>query len=363
MKVLMLVQNPTARGPVPKHTVHLVASLRDLGCEVVTHPWGQEQPGESPARKVRARLRDIRSVRRTVRGEHFDVAVVKTAHDWRTLLRDIPVALVLRRRCRPIVLQLHGSRASALVQPGSRLFKAGTATLLRLVDALLVLSTEEQRQWSEFRARPPAYVVKNPFVSTSNGRGSSAERLPQLLFVGRLIREKGVFDVVNALPSIVEKTEARLVVVGEGEGEQDLRALIATLGLQDHVTLTGYIHGPKLADVYRASSVFVLPTSWDEGFPTVLAEAMDAGLPIVTTRIRGAADHLVAGDNALFVAAGDTQALARAILELLDDDALRQRMGSANRERVRSFAPAVVAREYLDVLNAVVRGYSSKSAM
>jgi glycosyltransferase involved in cell wall biosynthesis len=362
MKVLMLVQNPAARGPVAKHTVHLVESLRDLGCEVVTHPWGQEQPGESLIHKIRGRVRDIRSVRRAIRRERFDVAVVKTSHDWRTLLRDIPVALVLRGRCRPVVLQLHGSRASALVQPGSSLFKAATAALMRLVDGLLVLSTEEQRQWTEFRARPPAHVVKNPFVPASAGEGHPSDGPPQLLFVGRVIREKGVFDVVNALASIVDRREVRLVVVGEGEGEEDLRALITRLDLKDHVTLAGYVQSPGLADIYRSSSVFVLPTSWDEGFPTVLAEAMDAGLPIVTTQIRGAADHLVAGENALFVAAGDTEGVAGAILELLDDDALRQRMASANRERVRSFAPAVVAREYLDVLNAIVRGYSRKSA-
>src|SRR5438552_17064051 len=119
MRIFMLVQHPGARGPVPKHTAHLVAALRSLGCTVVTHPWGQRRPGESILEKMTQRVRDVLSVRRALKDRVFDIAVVKTAHDWRTLLRDISVVLVIWRRCPPIVLQLHGSRTSALVERGS----------------------------------------------------------------------------------------------------------------------------------------------------------------------------------------------------------------------------------------------------
>jgi len=86
---------------------------------------------------------------------------------------------------------------------------------------------------------------------------------------------------------------------------------------------------------------------------------MDAGLPIVTTRIRGAVDHLVERENALFVDPGDVRGLAASITTLLGDADLRARMGAANQRRVRIFAPDVVAAEYLQVLQTVVAGASS----
>ena len=85
------------------------------------------------------RSKDVRSVRRSLKGRSFDIAVVKTAHDWRTLIRDLALVVAIRRRCRPIVLQLHGSRASTLSKPGRPLFKLGTAALLSLVDGIMVL--------------------------------------------------------------------------------------------------------------------------------------------------------------------------------------------------------------------------------
>jgi glycosyltransferase involved in cell wall biosynthesis len=360
MRIFMLVQHPDARGPVPKHTSHLVAALRSLDCTVVTHPWGQQRAGETLLAKLIQRSRDVLSVYRTLRHNTFDVAIVKTSHDWRTLLRDIAVALVIRRRCRPIVLQFHGGLASRLVERGGHAFKLTTAILLALVDGTMVLSTEEQRQWRAFRRRPPVFVVKNPYVSifpTLQEPTNDSAR-SRVLFVGRLIEPKGIFDLIDALPAVLERTQCHLVVVGEGDQEQELRIRIHRLGLDDHVTLAGYLTGPALTDRYREATIFVLPTSWNEGFPTVLAEAMDAGLPIITTHIRGAADHLEPGENALFVQAHDVKGLGSAIIALLSDRELRARMATANRERMRMFEPEIVAAEYLDTLRSVARSVS-----
>jgi glycosyltransferase involved in cell wall biosynthesis len=143
-------------------------------------------------------------------------------------------------------------------------------------------------------------------------------------------------------------------MVGEGDQERELRKRIQSLGLESDIALAGYLSRSDLTDEYRAASLFVLP-SWSEGFPTVLSEAMDAGLPIVTTRIRGAADHLVAGENALFVEPRDVKGLATSMIRLLSDHELRARMALVNRERIRIFEPEVVAGEYLQVLREAMR--------
>jgi glycosyltransferase involved in cell wall biosynthesis len=356
MRIFMLVQHQGLRGPVAKHTPYLVTALSSLGCTVVTHPWGRRSEDERFFVNATQRLRDVVSVGRALRGEAFDVAVVKTAHDWRTLARDIAVVLAIRRRCRPVLLQLHGSRASTLVQPGHRAFTLATAILLRLVDGVMVLSTEEQRQWQAFRRRTPVFTVKNPFVRHAVSgndavEASTAER-NRVLYVGRLLEAKGIFDLVEAFAAVVEQARCELVVVGRGEHERRVRRQIRRLGLEEHVRMKGYLTGANLHREYTEATLLVLP-SWSEGFPTVLAEAMDAGLAIVTTRIRGAADHLVEGEHALFVEPRDVRAIASAILTVLRDRELRERMGAANRQRVRIFDPEVVGVEYLQVLRSL----------
>src|SRR5262249_20488220 len=156
---------------------------------------------ETLREKLVERTRDVTSVRKTLRrAGTFDVVVVNTAHDWRTVVRDIAVVLAMRRHSRPIVLQMHGSRSSLLVGPGNRLFKLATAALLALVDGVLVLSTEERQEWERFRARPSVFVVKNPYVPVFGATGLPTDRAtaPRALFVGRLLKEKGVFELVEA---------------------------------------------------------------------------------------------------------------------------------------------------------------------
>jgi glycosyltransferase involved in cell wall biosynthesis len=118
--------------------------------------------------------------------------------------------------------------------------------------------------------------------------------------------------------------------------------------------MRGHLSGDALWREYSDADVFALPTRWPEGFPTVLAEAMDAGLPIVTTPIRGAADHLVPGEHALFVEPGDVSRLADALITLLEDPDLRERMGSANQRRLGLFEPSAVAADYLQALESIV---------
>jgi glycosyltransferase involved in cell wall biosynthesis len=117
--------------------------------------------------------------------------------------------------------------------------------------------------------------------------------------------------------------------------------------------MAGYLQGDDLQRAYRSANLFVFP-SWREGFPTVITEAMDAGLPIVTTYIRGAADHLKEGVHACFVPPQNPVALAAAIRRVLAEPELQARMAQANRAKVKEFAPAIIGEQYLGILKQIV---------
>ena len=351
--MLMLSPSEHVRGPLPVHTALLVAGLREAGCEVSSEPWGRHADDESTLRKLPRLIGDVRRIRRTLVAARFDVLVVKTSHEWKSLLRLLPLVAAVRRRVPGLVVQFHGGRSDRHARPGGRLLKLASWVLFASVDGVLVLSTEEAREYERFFPAGRFRVVSNPYRARPPERaaGGGAE----VIFTGRLLAEKGIFDLIRAVALL---GDCRLVVCGSGPDEAELRDLTRVLGLDARVVFAGYLAGEALAEAYRSAAVFVLP-SYTEGFPTAITEAMDAGLPIVTTCIRGMADHLTAGVNAVFVPKRDPEALARALARLLADADLRRRMGAANQAKVRDFAPPAVARAYLGAVADIVdRGRS-----
>jgi glycosyltransferase involved in cell wall biosynthesis len=237
---------------------------------------------------------------------------------------------------------------------------------------VLLLSQQERTAWAAFEPGVRFEVVLNPFVppqeeaysvyhqnAPGDDPGESLVHLrtssPTVLFVGRLMAEKGIFDLLEAMRQLASKgTHVALVVAGDGPSAAEVRAKSAALGLERQIDMRGYLSGAALRAAYAEADIFALPTYWAEGFPTVIMEAMHAGLPIVTTPLRGAVDQLVQGKHSLFVPPHRPDLLAAALERLAGDEPLRLLMGSDNRLKVKDFAPEKVARRYLEILREVV---------
>jgi glycosyltransferase involved in cell wall biosynthesis len=363
-RLLMLAPSPDITGPgcgpVGMLADSLVRGLRSLGYHVDTELWGRHRQDEGPIRKVAGRAVDLVRIRRRIRRDSYDLVFVNSTHDWRALERDLLLVLPAARASRFVVL-FHGSRSDLLVLPGHRLFKAATRSLAHRAAAVLLLSSEEVAQWRQFDPQGAFFQVTNAFgcddaaeTATPRSAGSSdSSDVPQVVYVGRLEREKGLYELLDAFASIRSDRPCHLTIAGHGPEAEGLRAYASELGVSADVEFTGYLYEQDIGRVYERADVFVLPT-YREGMPTVLFEAMSHGLPIVTTPVRGAADHMVDGENVLFVPPKAPVPLAEAIVRLLDDDGLRARLGDNNLERVKDFAPREVAAIYDRVFEEVL---------
>jgi glycosyltransferase involved in cell wall biosynthesis len=150
--------------------------------------------------------------------------------------------------------------------------------------------------------------------------------------VGRLVRIKDVPTFLRAARLVrAQRADARFALVGDGEERAGLEALGRELGLDDAVTFFGWRR--DLAAVYGDLDV-VVNASRNEGTPVALIEALAAGRPVVATRVGGTPDLLGAGERGLLVPPGDPEALARAVLETLDQSEAARRRASAGREHV-----------------------------
>jgi len=370
MRVLMLVPYPTIQGPLPKLVPLLVNQLRALGCDVETECWSRHSDHEALLEKVVGRAADLRRIHTRLRRSRFDVLYITTAHTWAGLTRDIPLVLATRGVCPHRVIQFHGSYSDQLSAPGPTLLKLASRLLVGASDATLVLSRQEKEEWSAFYPAGRFELVANPFSPESEGTTAAPSSsdvpgaadsartryrsgVPTILFVGRLMPEKGVFDLVQAVAQVNATVPCKLLVAGDGASSEAMFRMAEELGIAGRVEMLGHVSGPRLARCYLQADALVLP-SYREGFPTVLLEAMSDGLPIVTTRLRGAADRLQQGVNCLFVPPGRPDLLAGALGRILSDDQLRASMAANNLAKIKEFAPEAVAPQYLAILESVI---------
>ena len=147
--------------------------------------------------------------------------------------------------------------------------------------------------------------------------------------IGRFAVQKNHALLVEAFAQVHSDAPLYLLLVGAGELEDAVRQQVAGLGLQERVRFLGV--RADVADILRASDVFVLSSRW-EGNPMSVMEAMAAGLPVVSTAVGGVPELVREGETGRLVPSEDARALAQAMQALVDDPARRQAMGAAARQ-------------------------------
>jgi glycosyltransferase involved in cell wall biosynthesis len=178
-----------------------------------------------------------------------------------------------------------------------------------------------------------AEVRALPTREAASGR-ATAEAPVRLLFVGRLVPEKGVLVLLRALGTLRDRdVRIETVLVGDGPYRDELERAARRLGVDEQITFTGALTGARVAPLYREADVFCLP-SFAEGLPVVLMEAMANELPVVTSRIAGIAELVDEGVNGVLLPPGRDDVIADALGRLSADPELRAEWGRAGRERV-----------------------------
>ncbi len=160
-----------------------------------------------------------------------------------------------------------------------------------------------------------------------------------LLFVGRLRIRKGVEVLLEALRG----SPARLLIAGDGEHRAALQRKAAELGLGSSVVFLGRCDAPRVRALLRGAAALVVPSTY-EGMPLVVLEAMEAGLPVVASRVSGIPEVVEDGRTGWLVPPEDPGALAAALAEVLERPDEARRRGEAGRRRVdERFRPAHAA--------------------
>jgi glycosyltransferase involved in cell wall biosynthesis len=314
MKVLVLTTSyPRFEGdPTVNFLREAVECLRERGLEVdVVSPASFRHYGIAYGAGVMGNLRRapwrglfvpamLRNFRNAAREKAAEADLLDV--HW------LPNGLVAASLKRPFVLHVHGTDAEV-----ARRAPWLARRVLRRARLVICVSNALARAVEKLGAENVRVIPNGVDVPASVGEEASP---PEVLFAGRLAREKGILELVQAARGM------NLVVAGDGP----LRGRVPGA--------RGTVPHHALGALYERAAVVACP-SHREGFGVVCAEAMAYGRPVVASAVGGLLDLVVDGETGLLVPPRDEGALRAALERLLGDRSLRRRLGKAARERVR----------------------------
>jgi glycosyltransferase involved in cell wall biosynthesis len=212
----------------------------------------------------------------------------------------------------------------------------------KVIDAEFVVAISDYcaaqiRRWAPHAHWHKIHVVHctvgDEFFQPSTPISASSN---SLLCVGRLSAQKGQLLLIDAMRHLIDEgLEARLVLAGDGEMRRIVEQSIAARGLQNYVSITGWVDEAKVRRLLSESRALVQP-SFAEGLPVVMMEAMAMARPVIGTMIAAIPELLIHGGNGWLIPAGNIDELVSAMRDALKMSADRlNAMGLAGRERVR----------------------------
>ncbi|MCQ6961813.1 glycosyltransferase family 4 protein [Methanolobus chelungpuianus] len=173
------------------------------------------------------------------------------------------------------------------------------------------------------------------------------EELFYTISVGRLVKRKGFDFLIKSIAQTPPNVHA--LIIGEGPEKENLESLARQLNVQERIHFLGFVTEEKKFQYLQNADLYVL-SSVHEGFGIVLQEAMQVGLPIVSTDYGGQVDFVKEGENGYLISYGDLGALSGKIRLFAENKKLWDKISATNKEQCNMFSPERICRQYLEML-------------
>lgn len=250
----------------------------------------------------------------------------------------------------PVVVAVRGEPALEYYSGALRL---AARTVFGLADGV-ILQTAGSMDFFPAKIQKKAVILKNPLNPAFIREPYTGEREKQIVAVGRLDANKNHEMIIRAFAGLPDRyREYQLIIYGEGELHQSLRKLSEELGVQERVSLPGPVSDVAEA-IYRAS-VFVL-SSYSEGMPNTLLEAMALGLPVISTDCSGGGPRelITDGENGILVKPGDWKNMGENLQKILDNPNYAWRLGESASKMQEKFNPDIINRSWETCLTGMM---------
>lgn len=307
---------------------------------------------------------ELAAVARNLFAQNFDIV-----HSHWILPQGLTTGLVARVLGVPHVATVHGGDVFALRGPFLRRCKR---TAFKLADAITVNSSATGKAVAQIgHGEVPVFDIPmgaTPFAPPSHAVNSVRDRYrrgsgPLVVFVGRLVEEKGVGDFIEAVADLRDShPDVTGLVVGEGQDRLAFERRTRELGLEGTVRFAGWVASAELGPLLAASDVFVAPSKrspdgWVEAQGLTIVEAMLAGVPVVATDTGGVVDLVRNRETGLLVPESSPKNIADAVRQIDGNPALRQHVTKNALELVeRNYTRTVSAMRFSSLFQRLISG-------
>jgi glycosyltransferase involved in cell wall biosynthesis len=363
MKILVGMPSKDSWGGPVSSEPPFVAALREIGIDAreEVYVYGDKEEPTPFFERVRRVLQTAFRFRRVLKSESFDLIHLNTAFTLKALLRDTISIFLIKPGDAKIFLKIHGSEAKIL-ESKNPFIKILRNYLNKKVNGFGVHTQEEKANFlrggfseEKFYFVKNAVTIAEDLPENFSRPQKEKDETFELLFVSRFIAAKGLLETIRACNILPEKGyKFVLHCLGDGEMRAEAEREVERLNLQSQIKFTGYIPETEVTKYFFSSDVFVFPTRHAEGFPNVLFKAVAVGMPVVTTKIRAAADYLNESENCLF-STQEPENIAAKIMELIESVELRRQMSVNNLAFGETLKPVNIAREFLEIYQKITK--------
>jgi N-acetyl-alpha-D-glucosaminyl L-malate synthase BshA len=342
------------------HSVHVIsyampARLDELQPDLYFHevqvqdyPLFQYQPYELALSSMMVQV--VQREKLDLLHVHYAIPHAYAAYMARKILEDQGVHI-------PVVTTLHGTDITLVGKHPS--YKPAVCFSIEHSSAVTAVSESLRRDTERiFDIRRPITVIPNFVDLDRYGRCAADDRskvapdgVPILVHVSNFRRVKRIPDVIDVFARVRSQIPVRLVLVGDGPERPRAEEDVQQRGLHDDVRWMG--KSTEVERILSMSDVFLLPSE-SESFGLAALEAMASFVPVVATRAGGLPEVVDHGDSGYLEAVGDTEAMARDVLELLTAPGKREAMGQRARAKAEEFAMAAVGSQYINLYQKLV---------
>lgn len=327
-RILMCSSARTEKGGMNSVIDQLMDHTWDDSLEfsyLATHVSG------NPIKKTLFFAKAYGQLKRLIKKNTFDVIHIHMSYKG-SFYRKYAVTKLCKKNNKKVIIHLHGSEFKDFYNNGDDKRKRQICELFTIADVSIVLGNDWKQFIKKIAPKSNVVVVNNAIALPELVEKKKNQNLT-FLFLGALIKRKGVIDLLTAVQAIKSEgiTNFKVLIAGSGEEENNLKKYVDENNLGDCIEFLGWIDNTQKPGLLQKSDVLVLP-SYNEGLPIAILEAMSYGLPVISTDVGSIKEAVITEENGRLFKPGDVETMASEMKKMILDGNYWQQSSLKSRE-------------------------------